>query len=183
MPAPLQALTIKQRAKPTKTVVAKRLTKVGRQFVELMVWEGMNRVQAATKLGISASWSYSLLASPTVNDYMRQQLDVRRKGEAPRNLARLTELRDQDENKAAAVSAIKVLEQITDEATRAGGADRNLMPGFIVRVNVNNGPVSPRVGETIDAKPLIEHASAVNDQLSVGLDDVYWIDGTGEGEG
>lgn len=169
--------------------IAKRLTQAGRDLVQALVFDGIPLTSIHEHLGISRSWARALAASPPVIAHMHEQLDVRRKAERPRNFHRLTELRDQDDNKAAAVSAIKVLEQIEDSRASGGHGERVVTPGYVIQVNVNSQDGGPNPGRyrgaTVEAtaNPLISQADDVNDQLTSDDEVVLWIDGRGEGEG
>jgi hypothetical protein len=63
----------------------------------------------------------------------------------------LTSLRDQDENKNAAVAAAKVLEQISDEQLMRPNAAA-VTPGVVLRlVTITQSAVDP--GKVIDVRP------------------------------
>jgi hypothetical protein len=66
------------------------------------------------------------------------------------NILRLAELRDQDDNKMAAIGAIKVLEQIDDDP--ASNATRNHAPGVVIVIGSGASVTAPQ--RSIDAKPL-----------------------------
>jgi hypothetical protein len=67
---------------------------------------------------------------------------VLRAGERAQNLHRLADLRDQDDNRAAAVKAIQVLEEL-DSAAIARPASQT-SPGVVLRiVNVTSVPPGP----------------------------------------
>lgn len=170
--------------KVTNKYVAKRLTQVGRDLVHLVVWEGVKITEAHKLLKISPSWCRALAASPPVIGYQNEQLDVRRRGERPRNFHRLTEIRDQSGNQNAAVAAIKVLEQIDERVANAAPGAREVSPGFVIQVNVstaNSGSPAGVSAIAIDNAPVSTVIDAQRvDAIAHDDSDVLWIDGRDE---
>jgi hypothetical protein len=80
-----------------------------------MVWKGSRRDDAAKANNMSIHGLREALRKPHVKAFYLAELGVLRESERPRTFHRLTALRDQDENKNAAVAAAKALEQISDE--------------------------------------------------------------------
>jgi hypothetical protein len=82
---------------------------------------------------------------PHVKAFYLAELGVLRESERPKTFHRLCDLRDQDENKNAAVAAAKALEQISDiEVARPSNAPS---PGVTIRI-INQAPapidITPR---------------------------------------
>jgi hypothetical protein len=88
------------------------------------------------------------LRKPHVKAFYLAELGDLRESERPRTFHRLVELRDQDENRNAAVAAAKTLEAVSDEQqTRSVGAEQ---PGVVIRIiNATVPPARP----TIDITP------------------------------
>ena len=77
------------------------------------------------------------LRKPHVKAFYLAELGVLRESERPRTFHRLCELRDQNLNQNAAVSAAKTLEQISDiEVARPSNA---ASPGVTIRI-INQAP-------------------------------------------
>jgi hypothetical protein len=88
------------------------------------------------------------MRKPHVKAFYLAELGDLRESERPRTFHRLVELRDQDDNKNAAVAASKVLEAIPDVLPgQAGGA---LQAGVVIRIVDIRTPPSP---PTIDVTP------------------------------
>lgn len=122
-----QAIAAKDRSAPMK--VTGRL----RAAILEMVWKGARRTEAAEAAGMTDHSLRAALKKPHVLAFMRGELGALRESERPRTLNRLAALRDQDENKNAAVSAAKALEQLSDIADeRPTGASSS--PGLTIRI-------------------------------------------------
>jgi hypothetical protein len=114
-----------------------------------MVWKGSRRDDAAKANSMSIHGLREALRKPHVKAFYLAELGVLRESERPRTFHRLTALRDQDENKAAAVSAAKVLEQISDEQSLRPNATV-ASPGIVLRVVTVVQDVKP-AGQSIEA--------------------------------
>jgi hypothetical protein len=104
-----QALEAVNRSYPGK--VTGRL----RAALTAMVWQGARRAEAAKIGGMTDHSLRAALRKPHVKSWYLAELGVLRESERPKTFHRLCDLRDQDENKNAAVAAAKALEQISDE--------------------------------------------------------------------
>jgi hypothetical protein len=120
-----------------------------------MVWKGSRRDDAAKANSMSIHGLRQALRKPHVKAFYLAELGVLRDSERPRTFRRLTALRDQDENKNAAVSAAKVLEQISDEPLRSNATVTS--PGVTIRIVnvVPSAPAAPRPS-TVDVTPAAE---------------------------
>jgi hypothetical protein len=112
-----------------------------------MVWKGSRRDDAAKANSMSIHGLREALRKPHVKAFYLAELGVLRDSERPRTFHRLTALRDQDENKNAAVAAAKALEQISDEPLRSNATVTS--PGVIIRVLV---PQPAQPVQSIEAK-------------------------------
>ena len=86
--------------------------------ISAMVWEGSCRPEAAKAAGLKDHSLREALRKPHVKAFYRAQLEVLRTSERARNIHALARIRDQDQNKMAAVAAVKALEQIGDDPGR-----------------------------------------------------------------
>jgi hypothetical protein len=154
MPSAIVPVQTDSRSQPPaiapKADKIERVTGKVRVAIDLMVWSGSQRADAAQKAGISEHGLYKALRKPPVKAYYMAQLDVLRTSERARNIHTLVEVRDQTTNQMARVQAVARLEQIDDEAQVSRGSQA--LPGLqivIVQGGVN-APLSPN-----DGKPLI----------------------------
>jgi hypothetical protein len=99
-----------------------------------MVWKGSRRDDAAKANSMSIHGLREALRKPHVKAFYLAELGVLRESERPKTFHRLCDLRDQDENKNAAVAAAKALEQLSDEPLRSNATVTS--PGVIIRVLV-----------------------------------------------
>jgi hypothetical protein len=110
-----------------------------RTTLTAMVWQGARRAEAAK---ISRMTDHSLRAAlrkPHVKAWYLAELGVLRESERPKTFHRLCDLRDQDENKNAAVAAAKALEQITDD--QQTNTKQTVSPGVTIRIVNISQPV------------------------------------------
>jgi hypothetical protein len=139
-----QAIAAKDRSAPRK--VTGRL----RAALIEMIWKGSRRAEAAQANGMTDHSLREALRKPHVKAFYLAELGDLRESERPRTFHRLVELRDQDENRNAAVAAAKTLEAVSDEQQpRSAGADQ---PGVTIRI-VNVVQPQP-AGRMIDVTPV-----------------------------
>lgn len=136
---------------PDKRTRPRGLTRAVRTAIDALMFERCSRAEACKKAGITERALYLALEKMEVARYWNQCLHVLRTGERARNLHRLCELREQDDNRNASVRAVQVLEQLDAvEQSRPGVFSA---PGFIV-------VITPPAAQTGDAAPVIEHDAA-----------------------
>jgi hypothetical protein len=125
--------------------------------LNLMVWGDENNAPlewdaAARTANLSTRSMRRALERPNVQAYLHGQKQVFRAAIGCKTLSRLAQLRDQDDNKNAAVAAAKTLEQLEDVA--AGAPRVPTAPGFCIVVVDRGAPaVEHRSGVVIDAAP------------------------------
>src|SRR5262245_8398893 len=85
------------------------------QMLDLMVEEGLRYQEAAARAGLHVRVARKAIDKPTVLNELKRRKRVFRESLAAANPLRLAELRDQDENRAAAVAAAKALEVMPDD--------------------------------------------------------------------
>lgn len=131
---------------PSKEAKSLKVTGKNKAAIDLMVWEGLKRADAAAKAGLKDHALYVALTKPHVKQYYMTQLDVLRTSERARNIHRAVEIREQTTNQMASIQAIKLLEQISDDAPTTRGAVS--LPGLVIVVNTGTPLTQP---PTIDA--------------------------------
>jgi hypothetical protein len=92
-----------------------------RRALELTVWEGSKRDDAAEKAGLASSSLRFALRKPHVLAFYRAECDALRNSLRARNLHRLDTIADDSKNDMARVASIKALEQISDVADEKQG--------------------------------------------------------------
>lgn len=124
---PSQDLTVQQRAaigKTTRNGVSGRL----KAALDDMTWNGTAWEEAARKANLTVRAMRLALKRPAVLKYLRAERGVLMAQSSAKNFHRLAALRDQDENRGAAVAAARTIEVITTEtlgpsaSTGLGGA-------------------------------------------------------------
>jgi hypothetical protein len=143
-----QALAAKDRSAPGR--VSGRL----KIAIDRLVWFGDRRADAAAAAGLSDHGLRAALRKGHVLAHLRAELALLREGERPRNVHRLAALRDQDENRGAAVKAIQVLEQLTENETQYTPRQG---PFFTIIVVDDSGKPLPVQPAEVQGK-VIEHA-------------------------
>ena len=103
-----------------------------------MVWQGDSRKDAAQKAQMTDHGLREALRKPHVRQFYSRELDVLRTSEKARTISRLAEIRDQDDNRMAAVAAAKALEAISDAAPPE--SSQHIAPGLIIQI-INAPPV------------------------------------------
>jgi hypothetical protein len=123
------------------------LTSRVKAAIDAIVFDRCSRQEACERAGLTERALYLALAKVEVATYWNGQIEVLRRGERAKNLHRLTDIRDQNSNPAAAVKAVQVLEAVPDDVRRAPGA---IQPGLVIIVN------SPAGSQQIGSKPVID---------------------------
>src|SRR6516225_5286625 len=107
------------------------LTVAVRTAIDAMLYDRCTRAQACERAGFTERALYLALEKPEVAAYFNRGLQVLRAGERAQNLHRLADLRDQDDNRAAAVKAIQVLEELAEAVVRPAAQSS---PGIVLRI-------------------------------------------------
>jgi hypothetical protein len=121
--------------------------------LDAMVWAGARRAEAAAIAGITDHSLRAALKKPHVKAHYLAELGVLRESSRARTHHRLEELRDQDENKAAAVNAAKALEQLAETEHASGRSTQGIMPGLVIQL-IHSPP--PRTVNAAQQPPAIE---------------------------
>lgn len=127
--------TIALRSPPAvKQPSKEHITAKAQAAIHAMVWQGLNRREAAEQAGLSEHGLYKALRKPQVKALYAQECEVLRLSGRARRIHRLEEMVEQDDNKAAVINAALALERLgeTEEtSTRRGAA---AMPGFTIQL-------------------------------------------------
>ena len=116
-----------------------RITRRVRNAIDAMVTQGLDLQATAHEAGMTTRAIRLALEKPHVLAYYRAQCQVFRAATMARNIHRLCEIRDA-ENNMPAVNAIKALELIGDEQTNN---KQTTSPGVTIRiVNVSGTAVA-----------------------------------------
>jgi hypothetical protein len=136
MPSPSPELDPTEGAPTRQALAARNRSLPGRVTGKLhtaiaaMVWEGASRKEAAELAGLSDHGLRQALRRPHVLARYRAECEVLRVSGRAKRLHRLEQLATQDENRNAAVAAIKAAEQLGDDRMASGAQQQ--MPGFVV---------------------------------------------------
>ena len=104
------------------------------------MYDGLAYNEAAEKTGIAVRSMRRALTRPAVLALLKEQRRILLASESARNLRRLAQLRDQEDNKAAAVRAAQVIEQIPDQEFQHAGARPQTAGLVIVIQGSPSGP-------------------------------------------
>lgn len=162
---PSQDLTVQQRAaigKTTRNGVSGRL----KAALDDMTWNGTAWEEAARKANLTVRAMRLALKRPQVLKYLRAERGVLMAQSSAKNFHRLAELRDQDDNRSAAVAAARTIEVITTETLgdagvgARGGARAGYLidlsepsPGVVIQIIQGPTPIPARDPEIIDVTP------------------------------
>lgn len=141
---------------PAKTEKTRRAYIGGKlkRALDLMVYgdEDGNRydhVTAPRKVDYSNVSMRKALQRPDVLRYLNEQKQVFRKSLSAGNIHVLGEIRDDSGNAMARLGAVKLLEQMDQQAPAQSAANRNVTPGVVVVINANR------------EAPLIDHQRVI----------------------
>lgn len=111
-----------------------------RTALDLMVWQGEKRADAAAKAGLADSSLRFALRKPHVLAHYTAELTALRTSLRARNVHRLDTIADTSKNDMAKVAAVKAMEAIADQADERAPRG-GILPGLqIVIVNGNMPP-------------------------------------------
>jgi hypothetical protein len=130
----------------------KRTKRVGKKLfhaIELIVFEGKELSEAAAEAGLTTYTLRQAFARPQVLAHLRERREVFRAAASGKNILRLCQIRDADNNMPA-VNAIKVLELIGDEQRISETAT----PGICIRIVSSAQPIdiTPKQPQIMDAE-------------------------------
>lgn len=139
--------TIEHRKPPaTKAEPRRRITAKVKAAVDLMVWQGLKRDEAAQRAGLKDNSLYVAFMKPDVRSYYLAQCEVLRTSGRARRLHRLEAMVEQDDNKQAVINACNALDRQENEA--AAASHQGQIAGFVI--NIVTPPAAPAQPLTID---------------------------------
>ena len=124
-----------------------------RKALDLMVWGGHHRDDAAKLAGIRPKSLYNAFRKPHVKGYYLAQLEVLRTSARARAFHRMEALSQQDDNKMAAVAASRAIEQIATARPGDYTGGRIVTPGIQIIIN-SHRDARPADGELIEINPI-----------------------------
>lgn len=141
-----QALAIEGRS--GKGVVSGKL----KTALDLMIWEGIKRDDAAAKAGLKDHSLKVALRKPHVLSYFNGELAALRQSLKAKNIHRLDGIADASPNQMAKVQAIRTLEQLTEHADQRPGGGSAPPAGLTIVVVQPPAPLA-HTPPTIDVTP------------------------------
>ena len=109
------------------------MTPKRRALIDGMVWRGLKLAEAAIEAGMTERNAHMCAQDPKFRAALNAEMAAFKTSQRPRNVHRLAELRDQNEAKGAAVQAIRVLEDLAQQADAAPPSD--VRPGIVVIIH------------------------------------------------
>jgi hypothetical protein len=125
---------------------SKPLAVTGRlkRAIELMIWHGHSRDEAATAAGLKPKSLYNAFRKHHVKQYFRAELGALRESARAKNFHHLEKIAADSENDMAKVAAIKTMEQISEEEARRMPASGNVsLPGLTIQIINAPAPALP----------------------------------------
>lgn len=178
MPQKTSVQSLAQRSQTAAAQIKKQkkeivLTPANKLGVELMVYEGLKRPEAAEAVGLTDHALRTALTKPHVLAYLNECMEVLRTSGRPRALRKMIELVDDAKTERIQFEAAKYLDGM-DRPSHAVGATQtnvqinttvNVTPGFVIDL---------RPDELANAGVQIEHLEA--DEV-IGLDQLSDVPG------
>jgi hypothetical protein len=119
-----------------------------RTALDLMVWSGERRADAAQKAGLADSSLRAALRKPHVLQHYNAELSALRTSLRAKNVHRLDTIADDSKNDMARAGAIKALEVISDQADERTRPGTGMTPGIQI-VIVQREPAPREINPTI----------------------------------
>jgi len=115
---------------------SKRLAVTGRlkQAIELMIWHGHSRDEAAAAAQMAPKSLYNAFRKHHVKAYFRAELAALRESARAKSFHHLEKIAAESANDMARVAAIKTMEAITDEEAQRTPGGHVTLPGLTVQI-------------------------------------------------
>ena len=137
-----------------------RITRRVKEVIDAMVSNGLGYSEAATEAGLTPRAMRMALNKPHVLAYYKAQCQVLRGATTARNIHRLCEIRDA-ENNMPAVNAVRLLEQISDEQTNK---PNSASPGVTIRIlNIAAQPQHEQTSKLANSTTNLDNVLITND--------------------
>jgi hypothetical protein len=143
-----------------------RMTAQVKAACDLMIYEAMSWDAAAVKAGLKVQGMRRALRRPQVLKYLRDERQILLAAIATATPLRLAQLRDQDDNRNAAVNAARTLEGLDADMPMRGG--QASAPGFVIVLNTHAGALTQGDGNSaivIEAPSRRDSTSAADEAL------------------
>lgn len=115
---------------------------------------------AAKAAGVETRYIRKALDKPHVRQYLNAAKQVFRAGASAANISRAVQIRDQDDNKTAAIQAIRYLDELDAKGPNST-AGRVTTPGVVIHIHERRHAATDDT--VIEVNPLIEHADTTHD--------------------
>ena len=126
--------------------------------IDLAITEGKSFPDAAREAGLSTRAMRKALEKPHVIRFIRERKALFRVEIGTTNEFRLAEIRDQNDNKMAAVAAIKTLENLERDQPSAS-TFRQVTPGVVVVINTERQAIpAGQFDQLIEVNPMPSEA-------------------------
>jgi hypothetical protein len=119
--------------------------------IELMIWNGLARDEAAQQAGMQPHSLYCAFRKAHVKGHYLRELEVLRTSERAKNVHALVSVRDNSENAMAQVAAVKALELLSEEST-ARTSSVPVSPGLVIQI-VAPSPTDRAQDRLVDVTP------------------------------
>lgn len=111
--------------------------------LDIMVWAGKPRAEAAAEAGLADSSLRFALRKPHVLAHYNGELAALRTSLRAKNVHRLDGIADSSGNDMAKVSAIKAMEALADQAEATTKPGQQQVPGMIIVISSSGGQLMP----------------------------------------
>lgn len=117
-----------------------------KRALDAMVWQALDRAEAAAQSGMSDHGLREALRKKHVKAYYKEQCDVLRTSALAKNIHAMLDVRDQKDNHTARVAAVKML-QAWDQDEQAPAAGMAQRPGVVIVIK-GQAEVSARYSQS-----------------------------------
>jgi hypothetical protein len=138
-------------------LITKALPPKVRKAIELLVFDGLSRPEAAKEAGITDNWLYQKLKLPEVLKYYRVQCEVLRTGQRHRNIKKAIELRDDQKAKYGGKVVIEAMKFLENDYSGDHASNNRIN----VNVLVQPGYICDISEHSVKAKQLLQLSGAV----------------------
>jgi hypothetical protein len=138
--SPSRELTTAQAEKPPKVDRRSQISPQMKAALDSMVEEGLQFDEAAVKQNLTVRAMRLALKRPNVIKYLRDARQVFLAHVGASNIRRLRDLRDQDENRAAAVAAARTIEGLVENTVGSPNSIAGPRAGYLIDLSEQRAP-------------------------------------------